>query len=148
MEETSETTQKNKHEIPLLRIALALKEGEIAVDRVERTQGLKPAGEIDVNDDVPSAVIGHWLEVTDKAGKAVYRRYVQRNLPINANNADSRLQRIYSLEKYRIFVPDLPQGHELTLYEQSLSGENCKKLTRHVRLKLGLMSSRSKAGSV
>lgn len=134
--------------IPLLRISLKMKDGKITVEEVYRTSGYKPAGEIGLEDEVPASIIGHWVEITSLEGKVVYRRYVQKSLPFNMENADSKLQRIYSLEKYRILVPDLPEGHLLTLYEQSIPAPGYKLPERKTRLKLGLVYSRSNISNI
>ena len=143
-EESKFTSLKKEAIIPLLRISLKLRDGKIVVDEVYRTMDSKPSGEIKLGDDVPASVIGHWVEITANSGEVIYRQYVQKNLPLNAENVDSRLQRIYSLEKYRIQVPDLPAGSMLTLYEQSLPAPGSKTPIRKIRLKLGLVNTQTK----
>lgn len=140
MEETGFNSHKQDSRIALLRISLKLRDGKIVVEEVSRTPGHKPPGEIRLDEDVPASIIGHWIEITDTDGAVIYRRYVQKSLPFNMENADSKLQRIYSLEKYHILVPDLEAGSLLTLYEQSLPAPGTKTLVRKTRLKLGLMT--------
>lgn len=147
-EETTIPSIDNEDRIPLLRISMKMRDGKIAVEEVFRTSGYRPAGEIGLEDEVPASIIGHWIEITSLEGKVIYRRYVQKSLPFNMENADSRLQRIYSLEKYRILVPDLPEGNLLTLYEQSIPAPGCKVPERKMRLKLGLVYSRSNISNI
>lgn len=132
--------------ITLLNISLKLRDGKICVDEVYRTSGSRPPGEIKLDDDVPASIIGHWIEVTSKNGEVIYRRYVQKSLPFNMENIDSRLQRIYSLEKYHIQVPDLAEGATLTLFEQSLPAPGNKTPVRKTRLTLGLMGGQTRTG--
>lgn len=131
-------TSLNDNRVPLLCISLKIKSGKIAVEEVYRTQGYKPAGEISRDKDVPASIIGHWVEILSKDNKLIYRRYVQKSLPFNLENVDSKMQRIYSLEKYHILVPDLPNGSTLALFEQSLPAPGARSPQRKLRLKLGL----------
>jgi len=124
--------------IPLICLTLKFKGGEIVVERFERLLGPSPAGEITPGKKVPDSIIGHWVEMISADGSKLYRRYLQRRLPINQENAGSKLQKIYALEKYRILLPDLPEAHQLLLFEQSLPNADLKKPLKKQRLKLDL----------
>lgn len=145
-EETGLHSHKQDERVALLRIGLKLRDGKIVVEEVSRTLGHRPPGEIKLHEDVPASIIGHWIEIAARDGAVIYRRYVQKSLPFNMENADSRLQRIYSLEKYHILVPDLDEGNSLTLFEQSLPAPGSKTPVRKARLNLGLMGNQSRTG--
>lgn len=141
MEETGSEPGNKQGFIPLISIGLKLKGNEIVVDGLIRLSGPNPPGQISLTDEVPASIIGHWVEISTANSEVIYRRYVQKSLPLNLEHADSRLQRIYAHEKYRILVPDLPKGHILILYEQSLPKPGTKIPLKRTRLKLGLIPS-------
>ena len=142
MEQLRPRHSHKEENIPLLCLTLRLRNGEIVVDHLGTMRGPAPAGQIAADEEVPGSVIGHWLEITAKCGKVLYRRYVQRSLPINMENAESKLRKIYALEKYRVVVPELPEAHQLALYEQSLSEPVNRTPIKKERLKLDLPTFR------
>ncbi len=127
--------------IALLRLSLKIKDAKVVVDRVARCSGFRPPGEVRTGHEIPDSIIGHWIDICDKDGNVIYRRTIQKRLPLNMEHAGYRLQRIYALENYCILVPDLEEGHNLVLYEQSLRRPDDKKPRRVERLRLGLMQS-------
>ena len=124
--------------VALLRLTLRLREGAIVVEESEKLTGPTPAGTIDGDEQIPDGIIGHWLELRSTAGETLYRCYATRRLPWNLDNAESRLQKIYALEKYHVTVPDLPEASELVLHEQSLPNPSSDRPVKSERLRLSL----------
>lgn len=140
--------KEKTREIPLIRLSLKLREGNIVVDKVIRLSGLHPGCEVDIHTDVPTAIIGHWVDIYDIKGKIIYRRFVQNNLPMNMEYTESKVQHIYAPnKKYHVMVPDLAEGHLLVLYEQSLSRPETKIPLKRTRLTLGLVYAQGKCAS-
>lgn len=128
----------HKLDIPLFQLDLSFNYGSIVVESIDKLRGPPPAGQINTKESVPSSIIGHWLDLNSRCGETLYRRYIQRGVPINLDNAQGRQRRLYALTRYCLRVPVLPEAVCLVLYEQSRPNPGHEELVRRARLKMNL----------
>ena len=103
-----------------LHLKVRANENVFTPERVEYHSDNVPVGE-PLSHAVPASIIGYWLDIQNREGHVVYRRFIH-HLPHNLGltwQGWSCRQRAKAA--YAIKLPALKAAHKIALYEQKIT---------------------------
>ena len=121
--------------LDIYSLQFVLAGNKIKLECIEERKAPIPKGVAHPAEPVSTGIIGFWLDVLDGRQQTIYRRFIHKGLPINAEF----ICRDWSLvrrKKCRVAVeiPVLYNAHSVVLFEQYLARPDDKSLQRRKHL--------------
>lgn len=123
------------HQLEIYRLQFGLNGNKIKLESIEERRAPIPRGVPHPADPVATGIIGFWVDVLDARQQTIYRQFINKGLPINADFTCrdwSQLRR----RKFRVEVqiPVLYNAHSIVLFEQYLAAPEDRNLQRRKHL--------------
>ncbi|MEY4590446.1 MAG: hypothetical protein RL497_2522 [Pseudomonadota bacterium] len=122
-------------QLDIFRLHFGLVGNKIKLETIDELRAPPPSGVPHPAEPVATGIIGFWVDVQDARQQTIYRRFINKGLPINADFTCrdwSQLRR----KKFRVSVeiPVLYRAHSVVLFEQYLASPTDKALQRRKHL--------------
>lgn len=117
------------------KLFLKVQSGTLEVGKLQTAEGVPPKGEASPEQPVPAHVIGYWIELADKAGRVLYRRFLHNTLPFNLLAVvPAWSERRRTRTRFVIELPVVANATRIELFEQSLAspGQSVPERHRHL----------------
>jgi hypothetical protein len=122
-------------QLDIYRLQFGLTGNKIKLETIEELRAPTPKGVAHPAEPVATGIIGFWVDVQDARQQTIYRQFINKGLPINADFTCrdwSQLRR----RKFRVEVqiPVLYNAHSIVLFEQYLARPADRNLQRRKHL--------------
>ncbi|HEY6528945.1 MAG TPA: hypothetical protein VIZ65_09650 [Cellvibrionaceae bacterium] len=122
-------------QLDIYRLQFGLTGNKIKLETIEELRAPIPKGVAHPAEPVATGIIGFWVDVQDARQQTIYRLFINKGLPINADFTCrdwSQLRR----KKFRVEVqiPVLYNAHSVVLFEQYLARPEDRNLQRRKHL--------------
>lgn len=122
-------------QLEIYRLKFVLTGNKIKLDDIKELRAPKPRGVMHPAEPVATGIIGFWVDVQDSRQQTIYRQFINKGLPINADftcrDWSPLRRKKFSVE---VEIPVIYNANSLVLFEQYLASPNDKCLQRRKHL--------------